>query len=283
MAASSFEPELAAPAVVALQKGSSQQSQYQLQQHAATLPAAPQQRIISDSVWAWFDEFDSLSSASHGDDPRPAAYLGSWLYEPWKQPLLPAGVLAGNVAALLEVRISGKMLGLYRERSDPAAPSGWTLGWRARQAGVRVDIQDGVPLGEESIRKQKQQNAGSPSFWKQGGLGERKVWGSEVYTDDSDVLAMCVHSGWIEGPAKVQLGSALSNDRPSGTEENLLYSPPDLRVTLRVAPRLVGYRESCGGGFWSRNWLGMHDGVSLLVERVDLEKVSREARAAAAA
>lgn len=275
-----FEPEPVAPAVVALQKGSSQHSQYQPQQHVASLPHVPQQRIISDSVWAWFDEFESISSGSKENDSRPAAFLGSWLYEPWKQPLLPAGVLAGNVAALLEVRISGKMLGLYRERSDPAAPSGWTLGWRARQAGVRVDIQDGVPLGEESIRKQKQQNGGSPSFWKQGGLEERKVWGSEVYTDDSDVLAMCVHSGWIEGPAKVQLGPAFSNERLPGSEDNLLYSPPDLRVTLRVAPRLVGYRESCGGGFWSRSWLGMHDGVSLLVERVQLEKVSHDSRAA---
>ena len=37
-------------------------------------------------------------------------------------------------------------------------------------------------------------------FWAQPSLEHRKLWGTDVYTDDSDVLAMCVHAGWIEAP-----------------------------------------------------------------------------------
>jgi phenolic acid decarboxylase len=27
----------------------------------------------------------------------------------------------------------------------------------------------------------------------------RALWGTDVYTDDSDVIAACIHAGWIRG------------------------------------------------------------------------------------
>lgn len=209
-------------------------------------------------MWQWLDE---LRAGGSGVDKS----VGAFSYEAWKHPLLPAELLAIHVGATVEVRISGALLGLYRETSEAGAASGWTLGWRARQHGCKVDFPDQKVV--DAPQEARKAQAGGPEFWSVRGLAERKLWGSEVYTDDSDIVAMCVHSGWIEGPSKMY--PAIPK-RPN--EGSLFYSPPDLRVTLRVAPRLVGYQESFGGGLWSRNWLGIHDGVSLLVEAVALEK-----------
>lgn len=211
-------------------------------------------RIISDPVWQWFDEIASGDEA-HDDNVR----VGTWLYAPHKQPLLPGDLLASNVGGLVEVRISGRELGAYRETSDARAQLGWTLGWRARHQGVRVDVAD-KPLSAESAAKVL------ADAEVRLALTNRKLWGSEVYTDDSDVLAMCIHSGWIEYP------STASGEARKEHDDIQMYNPPDVKVTLRIAPRLVDYKESFGGGLWSRNWYGRHDGVSLIVENVELQQ-----------
>lgn len=239
---------------------------HQLQRH----------RVISDGVWHWLEENAAASkegdASSDGAAPSSGPHLaGSFVYEPFVSPLLPAELIVRNVGALLEVRIPGKLLGAYREKSDSRAGAGWTLGWRARQHGCRVDL----PTDSGREVKEVQSTARTMPFWSHRGLAERKVWGSEVYTDDSDVLGMCVHAGWIEGPTRLPSSSPQGElGAPNGHSTNdatPLYSPPDIRVVLRVAPRLVGYRESYAGGLWSRNWLGMHDGLSLVVEEVALE------------
>ncbi|KAJ3079500.1 hypothetical protein HK102_003740 [Quaeritorhiza haematococci] len=69
------------------------------------------------------------------------------------------------------------------------------------------------------------------------------VWGTEVYTDDSDVVA--------------------------NTLDPKTHLPDhDLLVTLRVLPRLVRYTGSLRHGILSRGWGSGHDGESLRVERV---------------
>lgn len=145
-------------------------------------PVIHRHRIISDGVWQWLDEFQR----EQGD--AMAHFAGSFVYEAWRQPLLPMHMLSANVGALLEVRVPGREMGLYREASDRSSAEGWSLGWRARQQGCKVDV-DSKPIEAKDV--------GSPStdFWSHRGLAERKLWGSEVYTDDSDILAMCVHGG----------------------------------------------------------------------------------------
>ncbi|WFC96001.1 hypothetical protein MBRA1_002657 [Malassezia brasiliensis] len=134
------------------------------------------------------------------------------------------------------------------------------------------------------------------NFWSQPSLARRKLWGTDVYTDDSDVLAMCVHAGWIEAPhiphvpewlggggtsavskAWVQLTDrqerAMGHVRRGASPNTSPHGMPltcDLSVTLRIAPKLILYKGCHRGGIKSRSWGNTHDGVSLVVESVEL-------------
>ncbi|WFD44404.1 hypothetical protein MPSI1_003072 [Malassezia psittaci] len=133
-------------------------------------------------------------------------------------------------------------------------------------------------------------------FWSQPSLSQRKLWGTDVYTDDSDVLAMCVHAGWIEAPHIPQVPEWLGGGGTSavskawnqlcqreehafGIERNASQHSEtrqesqltcDLSVTLRIAPKLILYKGCHRGGIKSRSWGNSHDGASLVVESVEL-------------
>lgn len=149
-------------------------------------------------------------------------------------------------------------------------------------------------------------------FWRLNPLLRRKLWGTDVYTDDSDVLAMCVHAGWVEGPSLEAEGipawvppgraarawngltaaasdehvSKLSaaeeaadvemSDAPSLCKPTRVAVRPeiscDLSVILRIAPKLIAYKGCQRGGIKSRSWGNSHDGVSLVVESVELKQ-----------
>ncbi len=46
----------------------------------------------------------------------------------------------------------------------------------------------------------------------------------------------------------------------------------DLSVILRIAPKLIAYKGCQRGGIKSRSWGNSHDGVSLVVESVELKQ-----------
>ena len=75
----------------------------------------------------------------------------------------------------------------------------------------------------------------------------RQVWGTDVYTDDSDLVAALVHTGHVK----------------------LKSAPPKtpLLVSLRICPAQATYAASERNGLKSREWSGKHDGVSYKVER----------------
>lgn len=225
----------------------------------------------------------------------PGRHLGSFLYEPRRNPLLPGEMLRRNIGAVLEVRISGQTLGL-----GPTFPeyiqskSRWSLGTPLKDTNSKGDLSDGQHNSDSGVDPQAYR------FWEMESLLKRRVWGTDVYTDDSDVVAMCLHSGRIKGP---QLGDVPSwvppgkavkawrkmtkemNEKdvyetPSAsTVEQVNYSNPkvhssptcDLSVLLRVAPKLIAYKGSQRGGVRSRSWGNTHDGVSLIVEDVLLK------------
>lgn len=76
----------------------------------------------------------------------------------------------------------------------------------------------------------------------------RQLWGTDVYTDDSDLLAALVHAGYVglndEGPRK------------------------PLLVTLAVCARQPKYSSSTRHGLCSRAFGGDHAGVSYKIEHV---------------
>lgn len=80
-------------------------------------------------------------------------------------------------------------------------------------------------------------------------VSQRALWGSGVYTEDSDLVAALYHEGHI--------GSDES-EHPQG----------DLFVSLIILPRLRGYKGSYMNGVFSRTWHAPHDGVSFMISGV---------------
>lgn len=130
-----------------------------------------------------------------------------------------------------------------------------------------------------------------------GGLEEickrRAVWGSEIYTDDSDVVAAAVHSGWIKGDfgdfnedIKELFGEdAPPKDTPSdstlATKPLHPITPPrdrDLRITILILPPLANYTASTRFNLRSRPWGADHDGMSYMIQKIEFVDEPRQSR-----
>ncbi|QPC68955.1 hypothetical protein HYE67_011186 [Fusarium culmorum] len=127
------------------------------------------------------------------------------------------------------------------------------------------------------------------------------LWGTDVYTDDSDVVAACIHSGWIKGEwteevdnsiLDIDQGPADKRRKKPATStvdldsEGLITAPPtsgpmpipvrrDLHVNILILPRLVKYGASTRHGITSREFGGdyghrhaVHDGISYMIKSV---------------
>jgi hypothetical protein len=70
--------------------------------------------------------------------------------------------------------------------------------------------------------------------------------GTDVYTDDSDLVAVLVHTGHVKLKT---------------------VGKTPLLVSLRVCPAQATYTGSERNGLSSRDWTGKHGGVSIKVER----------------
>lgn len=104
---------------------------------------------------------------------------------------------------------------------------------------------------------------------------DRNLHGTGVYTDDSDPIAILIHSGWIRGEWGQDIETALMDLPPAPPEdqeldEEMLEKPPipvippedmDLQITLVVLPKLQEYKGAVCFGVKSRDW-GDHDGLS---------------------
>jgi hypothetical protein len=114
---------------------------------------------------------------------------------------------------------------------------------------------------------------------------ERKaVWGTDVYTDDSDIIAACIHQGWFRGAWAPDVDVALLGleipESPRNSQvqvpktltiDDTLFSPPptgpwevpdnrDCHITVIVLPTLEKYASTTRFGLRSREWGGKHDG-----------------------
>lgn len=126
------------------------------------------------------------------------------------------------------------------------------------------------------------------------------IWGTDVYTDDSDVVAACIHSGWIKGEWSEDVDNSLlgidqgDNKRRKKVvnptidleSEDVIKTPPttgpmsvparrDLHVNILILPRLVKYAASTRFGISSREFGGeyghrhaIHDGISFMIKSV---------------
>lgn len=114
----------------------------------------------------------------------------------------------------------------------------------------------------------------------------RALWGTGIYTDDSDPVAAAIHSGYIRGEwgqdvdismldLEIKEGYHHAPQPPAGGPTGKPAIPPvppankDLHITLLILPRLERYESSLMFGVKSRNWEGTHDGMSFKVERIE--------------
>lgn len=82
------------------------------------------------------------------------------------------------------------------------------------------------------------------------GWKERGVWGTDVYSDDSDLGLVLVHAGWIKW------GGPITTDT-----DNVI-------VDVRIVPPLGRYFPTERNGIRSRGWGNGHDGGSIVIEAV---------------
>ncbi|KAF9362940.1 hypothetical protein BGX34_005218 [Mortierella sp. NVP85] len=102
----------------------------------------------------------------------------------------------------------------------------------------------------------------------------RELWGTDIYTDDSDVVAMLIHAGFFIPPMGIH-SSDQDLIQPDSQQHNFAADPIkhifpsfDLAVTLRVMPKLVKYQGSIRNRIKSRTWKTRHDGQGLRIESV---------------
>jgi hypothetical protein len=101
----------------------------------------------------------------------------------------------------------------------------------------------------------------------------RALWGSKVYTDDSDIVAILgifkirstniVHSGLYKPIDFTENDWQL--EKPN---LNAKLPDHDLYVNLRILPRLLRYQGSNLNGISSRSWGSLHDGESIKIINV---------------
>lgn len=121
----------------------------------------------------------------------------------------------------------------------------------------------------------------------------RSVWGTDIYTDDTDVVAACIHSGWIRGEWSDDVDISVldlviddaGEDNTTATKvtskngDITLTAPPargpmlpppskDLHVTILVLPALEKYSSTTRWGIRSRAWANTHDGLSFQIMSV---------------
>jgi hypothetical protein len=114
----------------------------------------------------------------------------------------------------------------------------------------------------------------------------RQLWGTEVYTDDSDVVASAIHSGWLKGDfgyanQDLQQVDDNASEKASGGDAALLTlaerpSKPakapegfDAHITVLILPPLEKYASTNQHHVRSREWTKRHDGMSFMIHRIE--------------
>ena len=119
----------------------------------------------------------------------------------------------------------------------------------------------------------------------------RALWGTEIYTDDSDPVAIAIHSGWLRGEwdddidiSALDLGD-VESAKAKARELSLSKEPTitltetpsfpmfpvpkrDLHITLLILPPLASYASHNAYGLTSREWSTPHDGMSVKIEKM---------------
>jgi hypothetical protein len=208
------------------------------------------------------------------DLSTPATHhLGNFKWDPASANLLDGDLLRNNIGGRLNVFVDARwFVGVKWTVRDPALPvaaSSTPIAAKTKTESMDIDIvADTAEKGKEATTEtpegEEQRKVRSWTIYDTPPFEKRKVWGSEVYTDDSDPVAMACHSGWLD----LEISSP-----PPETSSETIEESKWLEIGLRVAPKLIRYQGCLKGGIQSRSWGNGHDGVSLMVEHVEVQDV----------
>lgn len=243
-------------------------------------------------------------AASPGSPPTTASFIGRVVYDPFIDPaqLLDADLLRKGVGGKVEIWLDTEWLkGEVWEAgapshpavSHPPSPSSDDMNGDSDDKpngvanGNSMQVDDSkvhspasdVPLQTTAVQR-REDLPPSWTLWDLVPLKERKIWGTDVYTDDSDILAACIHSGWLRlGSTAPLFGATSAADNEATQKRQRRKRKPSLehrslKITIVIAPKLIKYEGSLRAGVWSRSWGNSHDGVSYAIESVELVEVS---------
>lgn len=248
--------------------------------------------VRSDNVVKALHKISSQHSALSATGQPTAPFLGRVFYDPFLDPadLLDADLLRKGVGGKVEIWLDTEWL--KGETWEAGAPSHPAVSHPPSPASEEF-VSDTEDESKEESESQSMQIDGEnrpsvkkpaskgdlpPSWtlWDLPALRSRKIWGTDVYTDDSDILAACIHSGWLRlGSTAPLFGTSAQDDAHNAQKRRRRRKKPTLDhrslcITIVVAPKLIKYEGSLRAGVWSRSWGNSHDGVSFAIESVQL-------------
>jgi Histone deacetylation protein Rxt3 len=172
---------------------------------------------------------------------RPRNHLGSELYAPQVSPVdIPSATLSPT-----NIQTNAGTARIYRSIYKPSrefSESNWNCTFT-----VRVPRYYLMPTEREKI------------------CAGANLWGTSIYTDDSDPVAMAIHSGWIRGEWGDGVDASLLDIAPPPTDlevpEEMDAPPPapiippedcEAHITMVILPTLQRYQGAVMNGIKSR-------------------------------
>ena len=219
-------------------------------QHYFPSSKAPASPLQLPKVRRKIDSQEVLDSVAN----RPRYHLGDWVYE-------------------MKLKTA--------KHHDPDSPGPSRFGFASTPMPLPMDKIKGKENCTLTVKIPRAHLSGIP-------LEEitfrRAVWGTDVYTDDSDVIAACIHGGWVRGAWSEEVDLDMI-DVPPGPDHTpeAMTAPPregpvqvpanmDMHVTVVILPCLRKYAATTRFGMTSREWGGRynrfqsaHDGLSFMI------------------
>ncbi|GMM45234.1 Rxt3 protein [Pichia kluyveri] len=116
----------------------------------------------------------------------------------------------------------------------------------------------------------------SYSLYNNENVLNRSLWGTDIYTDDSDIIAILFHSGILHSndpfgnnnPVVSTVKNFNFNANVNDLTDNQRISD-ELIVRLRILPTLNKYIGKFRNNYNSRSWTNStHDGVSISIDSI---------------
>ncbi|GMM31234.1 hypothetical protein DAMA08_039790 [Martiniozyma asiatica (nom. inval.)] len=103
-------------------------------------------------------------------------------------------------------------------------------------------------------------------------LNDRKLWGTDIYTDDSDIVSILVHLGVIRLIESNNGKEPYPDVKPVGMLPQIEPLDSDnlmdlLIVRVVITPGLKLWKGCDRFGLVSRTW-GLHDGAGIMVDKI---------------